>query len=173
MEVNMQDHYKMFAAYNQWANQKLYSVAQTLTEKEIHRDTGAFFHSLFGTLTHLLVADSIWLNRFSGSGPVYSALDARPFPDIITLTQARQMIDSRFIDYVETLSNDSLEQMISYTRSTDPTPQSHRLGPALTHVFNHQTHHRGQAHMILTVLGKPSLPMDLIYFLREKGQHWL
>lgn len=169
----MQEHYKMFAAYNQWANQKLYSVAQVLTEEEFHRDTGAFFQSLFGTLTHLLVADSIWLNRFTGSGPVHNALDARPFPDIATLTQARQMIDARLIDYVETLSHDSFEQIISYTRSTDPTPQSHRLGPALTHLFNHQTHHRGQAHMILTVLGKPSLPMDLIYFLREKGQHWL
>lgn len=71
------------------------------------------------------------------------------------------------------LSEDAINGDFTYTPMTSPQSVTQKLGPALAHVFNHQTHHRGQAHMILTTLGKPSLALDLIYYHRtEEGQRW-
>ncbi len=52
--------------------------------------------------------------------------------------------------------------------TSDMRTISQRLAPALDHVFNHQTHHRGQAHTILTALGRPSVGLDLIAFQRTE-----
>ena len=72
----MKRHFMMFAAYNQWANNRLYNAAADLTDEEFNRNTGAFFGSMMGTLNHLLVTDRIWMKRFTGEGDAPSALDA-------------------------------------------------------------------------------------------------
>ncbi len=164
------ENLKMMAAYNRWANRLVYDAAGALSEDELHRDTGAFFGSIFGTLSHLLTADRVWLNRFTGEGPRPAALDERPYSTFPELRAAREIEDIRIIAYVDGLTEAQLAGQISYTPLTSPDPVQSRLAPTLTHVFNHQTHHRGQAHMGLTVLGRPSISMDLIYFLREDGR---
>lgn len=160
----------MFAGYNQWANALLYKAAGELSEKELNRDTGAFFHSLFGTLTHLVVADQIWLYRLTGTGPSHAQLAARPFATLSELHAARKETDQRLIDFCAALTPEKTAGMLSYTRVSAPEPVHQPMGEALAHMFNHQTHHRGQAHMILTVLGKPSLEMDLIFYQRRPRQ---
>ncbi len=162
--------FRMMAAYNQWANTLVYDAAAALSEDELHRDTGAFFGSVFGTLSHLLTADRVWLNRFTGEGPRPAALDERPYAAFPELRAAREIEDARIIAYVDGLTDAQLAGQISYTPMTSPNPVQTRLSPTLTHVFNHQTHHRGQVHMGLTVLGRPSISMDLIYFLRVDGR---
>ncbi|GEO84559.1 MULTISPECIES: DinB family protein [Alphaproteobacteria] len=169
----MLQNLQMLAAYNEWANHRLYAAAQQLTPEELNADRGAFFGSLFLTLTHLLVADRIWLRRFTGEGPSPCALDEKPFAALADLTAARQDEDRRIIDWCATLTEERVAAPFSYTPITNPTVIAHKLGPALVHCFNHQTHHRGQAHATLTALGKPSLTLDLIYFLRQEGQQWL
>ena len=72
----MKQHFMMFAAYNQWANNRIYAAAAELTDEEFNRDTGAFFGSLMGTLNHLLATDRIWMKRFTGQGEAPSRLDA-------------------------------------------------------------------------------------------------
>lgn len=161
---------RMMAAYNRWANGLVYDAAAALSEDELHRDTGAFFGSIFGTLSHLLTADRVWLNRFTGEGPRPSRLDERPYATYPELRAAREIEDSRIIAYVDGLTEAQLAGQFTYTPLTSPDPVQSRLLPALTHVFNHQTHHRGQVHMGLTVLGRPSISMDLIYFLRSDGR---
>ena len=64
----MKQHFMMFAAYNQWANGRIYDAAADLNDAEFERDVGAFFGSMMGTLNHLLVADRVWMKRFSGEG---------------------------------------------------------------------------------------------------------
>ncbi|MDX3927250.1 MAG: DinB family protein [Shinella sp.] len=169
----MIEQFRMFASYNQWANRAVYDAAETLSEEEYRCDRGAFFGSLHGTLNHLLSADRIWLRRFTGWGDAPFALNVILYDDLASLRAAREAEDRRIIDFVDGLDGEKLAQPFSYTPITNPVEIRHALGAALTHVFNHQTHHRGQCHTILTSLGKPSLTLDLIYFLRTEGQRWL
>ncbi len=84
---------------------------------------------------------------------------------------AREAEDQRIIDWVQGLDDAALAGRFTYMPMTDMRTVSQRLSPALAHFFNHQTHHRGQAHMILTTLGRPSIPLDLSYFQRsEEGR---
>jgi len=156
----------MFAAYNQWANDRIYDAAADLSEEEWQRDTGAFFKSLMGTLNHILVADRIWLKRMTGTGDAPNALDAVMHKDFGALRVARRAEDQRILDWIGEASEQALAGRFTYLTVTDLRTVSQRLAPALTHFFNHQTHHRGQAHAILTTLGRPSLQLDLIYFQR-------
>lgn len=169
----MLNYFKMFAHYNRWANGVVYAEAARLPREELNRDTCAFFGSLLGTLNHMLVADRIWLNRFTGTGPRPLRLDEVPFATLDALADARRAEDERIIAWVDGLDEPAIKGTFTYTPVTSPEPVTQRLGPALAHFFNHQTHHRGQAHMILTTLGRPSLALDLIYYQRsEEGSRW-
>ena len=169
----MKPHYQMFAAYNQWANATLYAAASALSEDEFNRDTGAFFGSVCRTLNHLLVADRVWLNRFSGEGPQPTALNALLHADFPSLQAARLAEDQRIIGLIDSLTEERLDGTFTYSPISNPGAVTQRLSSALAHMFNHQTHHRGQCHTILTTLGKPSLTLDLVYFLRAEGVEWL
>ena len=167
----MKRHFMMFAAYNLWANQRVYEAAADLGDGEFNRDTGAFFGSMMGTLNHILTADRMWMKRFTGEGDAPATLDAILHRDLPSLTVARETEDRRIVDWVETLDDKALSGRFTYMTATDMRTISQRLSPALDHFFNHQTHHRGQAHMILTMLGRPSVPLDLSYFQRaEEGR---
>ena len=165
----MLDHYRMFAAYNAWANRALYDAVGKLDDEAYRRNLGAFFGSLHGTLNHLLAADRIWLKRFTGAGEAPTSLDAILHEDFAGLDAARAAEDARLIAFIDTLTEERIAGDFTYTPVTNPNPVTHPLGPALTHVFNHQTHHRGQCHAMLTALGGPSLSLDLIYFVRTDG----
>lgn len=167
----MKQHFMMFSTYNRWANSRIYEAAADLSEEEFNRDAGAFFGSMMGTLNHVLAADRIWMKRFTGEGDAPAKLDTilhRAFP---SLKVAREAEDLRIMNWVETLEGPALTGRFTYMTATDMRTISQRLSPALAHFFNHQTHHRGQSHMILTVLGRPSVPLDLVYFQRtEEGR---
>ncbi len=164
----MKQHFMMLAAYNQWANERIYEAASDLSSEELVRDTGAFFGSMIGTLNHILVADRIWMKRFTGEGDASAALDTIIHEDFAKLRAARQAEDRRIVEWVGGQGEKALAGRFTYMTVTDMRTISQRLAPALDHVFNHQTHHRGQAHMILTVLGRPSVTLDLVYFQRTE-----
>jgi uncharacterized damage-inducible protein DinB len=164
----MRDHFKMFAAYNRWANDRLYQAVSDLTPEEFNTDKGAFFGSLCGTLNHVLLADRIWMKRFTGTGDVPARLDGVLYPEFDDLSNARRQEDERIFAWIASLTDEQLAAEITYTPITNPVTITQSLTPTLFHFFNHQTHHRGQAHMTLTAIGKPSLALDLIYFLRSE-----
>ena len=167
----MRQHFQMFASYNRWANTQIHEAASALDEDELNRNTGAFFGSMIGTLNHVLVADRIWLKRFTGEGAAASKLDTILHPDLPSLRAARDAEDARIVAWIDSLGDKDFRGRFTYITVTDMRTVSQRLAPALAHFFNHQTHHRGQAHTILTSLGKPSLALDLIYFQRtEEGR---
>lgn len=159
-------HFIQFAAYNAWANRQVYAAAGELSEEEFHRPVGAFFGSLHRTLNHLLVADRIWMKRFTGTGEAPDRLDAILAETRTELEALRSAEDARIRDWVAGLSEKDLAGDIQYRPVSSPEPVTQPLAGALAHVFNHQTHHRGQCHMILTVLGQPSLTLDLAFFQR-------
>lgn len=161
----------MFAAYNAWANLRIYEAASQLTKEEFERDAGVFFKSMRGTLNHILVADRIWLKRFTGEGDAPAALDTILYIDFAKLRTAREIEDKRLVDWIDSLSEKAMAGRFVYMTVRDMRTISQRLAPALSHLFNHQTHHRGQAHAILTVLGKEAPSLDLVYFQRtEEGR---
>lgn len=161
----------MMAAYNRWANRQLYAAAGELDQDEWRHDAGAFFGSAMATLNHVLVADRIWLKRFTGEGEAPATLDTILHPELAMLRIAREAEDERIVDWVDGLTDKQLSGRFTYMTVTDMRTVSQRVAPALAHLFNHQTHHRGQAHTILTVLGKEAPSLDLIYFQRtEEGR---
>jgi uncharacterized damage-inducible protein DinB len=162
----MKDHYTSFAGYNAWANQRLYEAAAQLTDAEYRADKGAFFKSMHGTLNHLLATDRIWMKRFTGEGEAPERLDAILHQDLADLSAARQAEDRRIVAWIAGLDHAALKGVIRYRRVSTPDEFVQPLMPALDHWFNHQTHHRGQAHMILTSLGKAAPELDLLYFQR-------
>jgi uncharacterized damage-inducible protein DinB len=158
-----------FAAYNAWANRHLYAAAGRLGPEALRaRRPAAFFTSILGTLNHLLVADRIWLDRFEGRTPAHGRLNEIVHDDLGELEAARRDEDARIQAFVEGLSERDLDATLTYRRS-DGTPQGGPLGPHLAHVFNHQTHHRGQAHALLLEAGLHPPQLDYISYLRETG----
>ncbi|MBD9648528.1 damage-inducible protein DinB [Ensifer sp. ENS09] len=168
----MLDHFRMFADYNRWANRLVYTAAAELTDAELRENRGAFFGSLLSTLNHILVADRIWMKRFTGEGDTPASLDTTLHEDLAALTAARAVEDERIIAWIDSLSDARLGAVLSYKTLTNPTAVTQKLAPTLGHFFNHQTHHRGQAHATLTALGRPSLILDLAQFLRMQGSQW-
>ena len=164
---------EMMAAYNRWANEKVYESCGMLSGGELNRPLGAFFPTVIATLNHLLAADRIWMRRFTGEGEAPTRLDTILHDNLADLKAARQAEDQRIAAFIGLLDGAQIEGNFTYTPVTTPDPVTQRLGPALVHLFNHQTHHRGQLHMMLTVLGRPSLSLDLIYFQRtEEGRRF-
>ena len=165
-------YYRMFARYNAWANHRLYDAAAGLTTEQYLADCGAFFKSVHGTLNHLLVTDRIWMQRFTGEGEAPDRLDAILHDRLPDLRGARDAEDRRIVAWVGSLDEARLKGVIRYRRVSTPDEFVQPLMPALDHWFNHQTHHRGHAHMILTSLGKKAPELDLLYYQRliEAGQ---
>jgi uncharacterized damage-inducible protein DinB len=167
----MTERYRMFAAYNAWANERLYDAAGKLSDADYRADHGAFFKSLHGTLNHLLAGDRIWMRRFTGTGDAPNRLDAILHESLQELREARRAEDLRISRYCDGLDAASLAGEFSYRTITRPATITQTLAPALDHFFNHQTHHRGQAHCLLTIIaGREAAPsLDLVLFQRETG----
>jgi uncharacterized damage-inducible protein DinB len=165
----MQAHFAMMAAYNTWANRRLYDACAALPEADVTAGLGAFFGSLHGTLNHLLVADRIWMARFAGEPPAETRLDAILHEGFAALRGSREAEDARIEAFVARLDDASLALDISYTMISRPGPVRQPLGAALAHFFNHQTHHRGQCHAMLTRLAAEGPSLDLVLFQRETG----
>ena len=167
----MKSRYTMFAAYNAWANERLYDAAARLSDADYRADRGAFFKSVHGTLNHLLLADRIWMRRFTGSGEHPARLDAILYDAFAELRAARRAEDARITDWIASLSDAAIAGTLRYRTIVNPTTIEQALAPALDHFFNHQTHHRGQAHCLLTgIIGNDATPsLDLIVFQRATG----
>jgi uncharacterized damage-inducible protein DinB len=163
----MKSHYTMFAGYNAWANRRLYDAAALLSDADYRADKGAFFKSMHGTLNHLLATDRIWMKRFTGEGEAPERLDAILHDRLADLDAARTAFDRHIVAWVDSLDEPRLRGVIRYRRVSTPDEFVQPLMPALDHWFNHQTHHRGHAHMILTTLGRQAPELDLLYYQRE------
>jgi uncharacterized damage-inducible protein DinB len=160
------EHFKLLAANTRWANARLYAAALDLSDLSYRLQTGVHFGSLHGTLNHLLLTDRLWLKRLTGEGDHPNELDAILYEDRIELTKARIVEDNRLVEVTGKYDETALSSLFSY-RTTSGMPQSQVLADMLLHLFNHQTHHRGQAHACLSILtgGEPP-SLDLLAFQR-------
>lgn len=160
------DNFQQLAAYNRWANARLYAAALDLSEQAYRLHVGVFFGSLHGKLNHLLLTDRLWLKRLTGEGEHPDRLDVILFDDRKELTRARMAEDDRLISVIGTYDATALAGLRNY-RTTSGMPHSQVLSDILLHLFNHQTHHRGHAHACLSILtGSEPPPLDLLVFQR-------
>lgn len=165
----MKPMFEMLASYNEWANRRLYDAAAGLADADYRANHGAFFGSVHGTLNHLLVGDRVWMHRFTGEGPSPTRLDEILYDDFASLRAAREAEDARIMAYVGSLAPSDLDGTIRYRTISNPADIEQELKLALLHVFNHQTHHRGQVHCLLTRITDAAPSLDLILYQREAG----
>lgn len=178
--MSLKRHFELLAAYNQWMNVKVYEAAGRLTEEELKKDRGAFFSSILGTLNHVIVGDTIWLKRFATYPPCFaslrdvaslpnpSSLDQIVFSEFASLSEHRFWLDQQIINWAGKLSDSDLGSVLSYT-STKGVPSSKRFSSLVTHFFNHQTHHRGQASTLLSQAGLEIGITDLLVLIPEEA----
>lgn len=166
MTITATTHYRMFGRYNEWANLQLYAAVARLAPEQYRADRGAFFKSVHGTLNHLLATDRVWMRRFTREGDAPDRLDAILFETFDPLRAARQVEDRRIVEFVDRLDDARISGTIKYRRVSAPEWFEQQLAPALAHWFNHQTHHRGQVHALLTGLVGEAPALDLLFFQR-------
>lgn len=163
----MKQHFVLMATYNRWANLRLYDMVAALPDELYRKPIGVYFKSLHGTLNHLLTADRIWMRRLEGKGDHPDKLNATIHDDLVSLQAARVAEDQRIVNFVDSLRDADFERSWEYTM-LNGTRQRQCLREILAHLFNHQTHHRGQAHAALTSLGvSEPKPLDLLIMLKE------
>ena len=161
--------FRQLARYNQWANRRLYAACAQLPEAEYLKKRPSFFGSIHATLNHILVADRVWMKRFTGAGEHPNKLNAILHRDLATLRAERETEDRHILAFAEALSQEKLEAQFTYTMMTRPDTITSKLWPDLLHVFNHQTHHRGQAHTGLSILtGEEPPSFDMLIYARAK-----
>jgi uncharacterized damage-inducible protein DinB len=154
---------KRMARYNRWQNENLYGVADTLPDEERRRERGAFFGSIHKTLSHLLWGDRIWMARFTGgprpAGGIPESVSM--FPDWDGLKRERAAFDETIITWSDKLDDAWLNSDLTYYSSAIHQDLSRPIWALVTHFFNHQTHHRGQVHCMLTQAGGKPHATDL------------
>ena len=167
--IDLAGHMQALAAYRTWANQRLYSACADLSEADYRRPAGVYFSSMHGTLNHLLAVDRIWMRRLTGKGQAPDTLDAILFETFEDLRVARAAEDRRIESYVADVSPAELTAVFDYATTRGQLRNQPRF-EALAHLFNHQTHHRGQAHAVLTRLGVAEPPaLDMVLMQRERA----
>jgi uncharacterized damage-inducible protein DinB len=161
------DYFRTFGRYNQWANRRLYAACTQLSEAEYLKRRPVFFGSIHATLNHILVGDRLWLGRFTGHPATHiKSLDQILYPEFAGLRVAREAEDAAIINFVDGLDEPTLNSTLRY-KSMEGEALAFPLRLLVGHYFNHQTHHRGQAHAQLSQTQVPPPELDLLLYLRE------
>src|SRR5258705_10934467 len=141
--------YRTMAYNNAWANHRLLSACLGLTPEEFIAKRTGFFPSLRATLNHILIIDHFYVDAMEGGtlGPAAWA-DQEPCATVATLKEAQTAVDRRLLNVVEALDGAGLQRIVSVHRGT--SIQRERMDRLLLHLFQHQVHHRGQVHSMLS-----------------------
>lgn len=156
--------FQLMARYNQWMNERLYTAASSLDEAELRADRGAFFGSILATLDHILAADTHWLGRFAANFPELVSLEPLrhaplpalvrgiTFPDFARLRLDREAMDGVLVAFTHEATETTYARPMRYVNSAGES-FTREAGLVLRHVFNHQTHHRGQVTTLFSQRG--------------------
>ncbi len=162
----LRSQYEASARYNRWMNERLYALAELVGDQDRKRDRGAFFGSIHGTLNHILLGDRVWLARFgAGEALAVKSLGDELFADFDELRRERTKTDDVIATFMASLDGEKLDGPLRYTRAGETI--EHPLWWAVGHLFNHQTHHRGQLTTLFSQLGHDPGVTDMIAFLRD------
>ena len=159
--MNINDAMRLQVDHNRWINGHLHEVCDGLTDAERKRDLGAFFRSIHGTFNHLLLVDRLWMGRLTGTPFAVESLAQELHADWEELKRERERADDALERHVVTLDDEALDRPVRY-RNTRGHERAFPVGTILTHLFHHQTHHRGQITVLIGQLGHDFGETDLI-----------
>jgi len=151
----------LLAEYNRWMNRRMYAACLTLSDEERRRDHGVFFKSIHATLNHLLWGDRAWMRRFTSKAYTLSAPGQDLFHDFEELRAERDRMDGDILEFARGASAEWLESPLTWTSQLYGFTQTAPRFALVLQMFNHQTHHRGQVHAILTRVGVDMGPTDI------------
>ena len=164
------DYFPMMARFNMWANKRLYGAVSTLSEEAYREDRKAYFGSVDATLNHILVVDRSWTGWIEGRDRRSHTLDQILYDNFSDLRDARREEDSHLITLVDSLDEEDLDRRIRFSPTGRQDEGEAKTWQILVTVFNHQTHHRGQIHVLLTQRDVAIFPLDVICFLEGIGE---
>ncbi|MFP6741353.1 MAG: DinB family protein [Alphaproteobacteria bacterium] len=146
-------YYLAMAQYNRWMNQRLYECCENIDDVERKRDKGAFFGSIHRTLNHILYGDLAFMSRFTGQPRDVPELGIDLYEDFHDLWLARQSLDDRIEAWSSSLSEEWLQNMLTYASKVDCVVRTVPRWVLVTHMYNHETHHHGQVTTLLSQMG--------------------
>jgi uncharacterized damage-inducible protein DinB len=163
----LRDQFRRLARYNRWANVRLFGAVRQLSAEDFRAPRCGFFGSLSGTLNHLYVGDRCWLARFEGTPIPHQRLDEVPHPLFDHLWEARRVEDHRILRLMDEASEKWLGSELRYKSMANGQDLALPMDLAVLHFFNHQTHHRAQAHTMLSGTDVLPPPLDISFFHGE------
>ena len=153
--------FQTHARYNSTMNAQVYAACSGLSDEQRRRDMGAWFKSIHGTLNHILLCDKLWLGRLGGEPFSAPALDFELFETWDELRRERELFDERLIAWIDALEVERLREDVTFQPMSRPESVTLPLWLCVSHLWNHQTHHRGQATTMMNALGADSGATDL------------
>ena len=158
---------RTMAAYNAEMNRRLYGAAARLSDAERRAPRGAFWGSIHGTLTHILWGDRQWMSRFDNwprpTTPIKES--AQMIEDFAALGAEREKADSDISRWAAKVEDAWLAEDLVWFSGAAGREMHAPKGLLVTHFFNHQTHHRGQVHAMLTAAGQETGDTDLFLLI--------
>lgn len=165
--------FETYARYNRWMNEKLYAICDSMSDEERKRDLGAPFHSIHGTLNHLLLVDRLWLGRFQENEFHINTLADELYSDFDELRRERAKTDDAIDAWIAKLSESQLAGAFTFHSRSRNQDNTFLLSSVMLHFFNHQTHHRGQITAMIETLGYDCGVTDLLWMPElEEQEVW-
>ncbi len=163
------DYCRVMARYNAWQNEGLRDTVAAMSEDEVRRERGAFFGSILATVNHILWADRMWLARLTGSEkpPGGIAGSVALTPDAVAWAAERVLTDRAITLWADGLKDEDIAADLVWLSGVTGREERRPAGLIVMHLFNHQTHHRGQVHAMVTAAGMQPAPTDLFLLPAE------
>jgi len=145
--------YQSFAQYNQIMNQRIFEICAGISDTERKQDRGAFFKSIHSTLDHIIFGDRAWMNRLADKNYKLAAIGSDLFDDFEGMAEVRISLDVDICQWTAELSEEWLLADMTWTTMLDGSVRTQPRWLLTSHMFNHQTHHRGQLSTLLNQAG--------------------
>ena len=159
------DYCLEMARYNQWQNNGLRKIVKAMSDEDLRADRGAFFGSILRTLNHVMWGDILWLARFDPDAQLPELADkggVEQTANASAWSSERFRVDGQIVEWARGVTSLDLSGNIRWTSKTYKTDFDQSKALCITHFFNHQTHHRGQVHAMLTAAGQTLIDTDLV-----------
>ena len=164
----------MAGRYNEWANNRLYNSLNSMTDQERRQDRKAFFRSIHNTMNHILLADLLYRQRLEKTSITFQSLDEIVHDDFIDLEEAHRSNDKWYSDLCKTLTEKNLDSDFSFKAVGMDTDEYYALPlrVCLSNLFQHQIHHRGQVHHMISHANYDPPPLDIVKFGSDASDKW-
>lgn len=147
------EHCRVMSGYNLWMNGRMYALCDGISDEDRKTDRGAFFGSIHATLNHILYGDLAFLSRLTGDPADPPPIGVELYGEFADLRAAREVADNRILQWSSSLDEAWLRQSLTYSSLVDGVSRTVPRWVTVTHMFNHQTHHRGQITTLLCQMG--------------------